>query len=278
MTQKKTSLITGCSSGIGYDAAHALKKRGWQVFATCRQAKDVALLRDEGFESCVLDYAEEASIEAALAYTLSKTNGTLSAVFNNGAFACPGAVEDLPTGALRSVFETNIFGYHSLILKVIPIMRKQGHGRIINCSSVLGLVSMPWRGSYVASKFALEGLTHTLRIEMRDTPIDVILIEPGPITTKIRENSIPHFEKWIDWETSSRKHQYEKKFLKRLYHGTGKDAFELPPSAVSAKLIHALEAPRPKACYYVTMPTYLMSMLRRLFPISWLDALIGKKL
>ena len=277
MTQK-TILITGCSSGIGYDAAHTLKARGWQVFATCRQAKDVAILRDKGFHSCVLDYVDEASLDAALAYTLSKTKGTLSAIFNNGAFACPGAVEDLPTDALRSVFETNLFGYHSLIKKVIPIMRKQGHGRIINCSSVLGLVAMPWRGSYVASKFALEGLTHTLRIEMRDTPIDVILIEPGPITTKIRENSIPHFEKWIDTDASSRKEQYKKKLHKRLYNRAGKDAFELPPSAVSAKLIHALEASRPKACYYVTTPTYFMSMLRRLFPISWLDALIGKKL
>ena len=275
---QKTILITGCSSGIGYDAAHALRARGWKVFATCRQLKDVALLRDEGFYSCVLDYADEASIDAALAYILSKTHDNLSAIFNNGAYACPGAVEDLPTDALRAVFETNLFGYHSLTRKVIPIMRKQGHGRIINCSSVLGLVAMPWRGSYVASKFALEGLTHTLRIEMRDTSIHVILIEPGPITTKIRENSIPHFEKWLDWKASSRKEQYEKKLLKRLYNRNETDAFELPPSAVSAKLIHALEAPRPKACYYVTMPTYFMSALRRLLPISWLDEVIGKKL
>ena len=277
MTQK-TILITGCSSGIGYDAAHALKARGWKVFATCRQVKDVALLRDEGLQSCVLDYADEASIDNALSYILPKTGGNLSAVFNNGAYACPGAVEDLPTDAIRAVFEANLFGYHSLTRKVIPIMRKQGHGRIINCSSVLGLVAMPWRGSYVASKFALEGLTHTLRIEMRDTPIHVILIEPGPITTKIRENSIPHFEKWLDWKASSRKEQYEKKLLKRLYFSNETDAFELPPSAVSAKLIRALEAPRPKACYYVTMPTYFMSTLRRLLPISWLDALIGKEL
>ncbi len=277
MTQK-TILITGCSSGIGYDAAHALKARGWKVFATCRQIKDVALLRDEGLQSCVLDYADEASIDNALSYILSKTSGNLSAVFNNGAYACPGAVEDLPTDALRAVFEANLFGYHSLTRKVIPIMRQQGHGRIINCSSVLGLVAMPWRGSYVASKFALEGLTHTLRIEMRDTPVHVVLIEPGPITTKIRENSIPHFEKWLDWKASPRKEQYEKKLLKRLYQSNKTDAFELPPSAVSAKLIHALESPRPKACYYVTMPTYFMSTLRRLLPISWLDALIGEKL
>lgn len=277
MTQK-TILITGCSSGIGYDAAHALKARGWKVFATCRQVKDVALLRDEGLQSCVLDYADEASIDNALSYILPRTGGNLSAVFNNGAYACPGAVEDLPTDALRAVFEANLFGYHSLTRKVISIMRNQGHGRIINCSSVLGLVAMPWRGSYVASKFALEGLTHTLRIEMRDTPIHVILIEPGPINTKIRENSVPHFEKWLDWKASPRREQYEKKLLKMLYHRNGTDAFELPPSAVSAKLIHALEAPCPKVRYYVTMPTYFMSTLLRLLPISWLDALIVKKL
>jgi len=275
---QKSILITGCSSGIGYDAAHALKARDWDVFATCRQMHDVERLRDEGLHSFVLDYAQEASIEEAVHQVLSKTGGTLGAVFNNGAFACPGAVEDLPSEALRSVFEANVFGYHSLTRKVIPIMRKQGYGRIVNCSSVLGLVAMPWRGSYVASKFALEGLTHTLRIEMRDTPVDVILIEPGPITTKIRENSIPHFEKWIDWEASARKDQYERKLLRRLYHSGGKDAFELPPSEVTKKLIHALEARHPKACYYVTTPTYLMSFLRRLLPISWLDALIGRKL
>ena len=194
-----------------------------------------------------MDYSDEWSIDAELSYILSKTDGKLSAVFNNGAYACPGAVEDLPTEALRAAFEANLFGYHSLTRKLIPIMRKQGHGRIINCSSVLGLVAMPWRGSYVASKFALEGLTATLRIEMRDSPIHVILIEPGPITTKIREHSIPHFEKWVDWKASPRKKNYEK-LLKRLYHGNGTDAFELPPSAVSAKLIHALEAPWPKAC------------------------------
>ena len=213
---QKTILITGCSSGIGYDAAFGLRDRGWRVFATCRKQKDVEALNAQGFESFPLDYADDASIETALSNVMCATNGRLDALFNNGAFACPGAVEDLPRDALRSVFETNFFGYHDLIQKVIPIMRKQGHGRIINCSSVLGMVVLPWRGAYNASKFALEGLTHTLRIEMRDTPIHIILIQPGPITTKIRENAIPHFEKWIDWKVSYRAMQYEKTFLKRL--------------------------------------------------------------
>lgn len=273
---QKTILITGCSSGIGYDAAFGLRDRGWRVFATCRKQKDVEALNAQGFESFPLDYADDASIETALSNVMCATNGRLDALFNNGAFACPGAVEDLPRDALRSVFETNFFGYHDLIQKVIPIMRKQGHGRIINCSSVLGMVVLPWRGAYNASKFALEGLTHTLRIEMRDTPIHIILIQPGPITTKIRENAIPHFEKWIDWKVSYRAMQYEKTFLKRLYEDQGKDRFELPPSAVTKKLIQSLEAKNPRPCYYVTVPTYLMDVLRRILPTRALDWVISR--
>ena len=273
---QKTILITGCSSGIGYDAAFGLRDRGWRVFATCRKQKDVEALIAQGFESFPLDYADDASIETALSNVMCATNGRLDALFNNGAFACPGAVEDLPRDALRSVFETNFFGYHDLIQKVIPIMRKQGHGRIINCSSVLGMVVLPWRGAYNASKFALEGLTHTLRIEMRDTPIHIILIQPGPITTKIRENAIPHFEKWIDWKVSYRAMQYEKTFLKRLYEDQGKDRFELPPSAVTKKLIQSLEAKNPRPCYYVTVPTYLLDVLRRILPTRALDWVISR--
>ncbi len=275
MTQRSI-LITGCSSGIGLDAARGLKARGWRVFATCRQEVDCDRLRAEGLESFRLDYADEASIEAAVAETLQRTGGTLDALFNNGAFACPGAVEDLPRGALREIFETNVFGYHDLTRRVIPVMRAQRHGRIVNCSSVLGLVGATWRGAYVATKFAMEGLTDVLRIEMRGTGIDIILIEPGPIATQIRANAVPHFEKWVDWENSARREQY-KTLRGRLYEvKTKKDAFELGPEAVTAKLIHAVEAKRPKARYYVTMPTYLMGGLRRVLPTRALDWLIAK--
>ena len=176
----RSILITGCSSGIGYDAAHTLHKRGWRVFATCRQQSDCDRLIAEGLESFPLDYASETSIAAAVAEVRLRTGGTLDALYNNGAYACPGAVEDLPRGALREIFETNLFGYQDLTIKVIPLMRAQGHGRIINCSSVLGLVGAKWRGAYVATKFAMEGLSDVLRIEMRGTGIDIILIEPGP--------------------------------------------------------------------------------------------------
>lgn len=271
----KTILITGCSSGIGLDAARSLKARGWRVFATCRQQGDCDRLLAEGLESFVLDYADEATIVKALATALDRTGGTLDAVFNNGAFACPGAVEDLPRGALRAIFEVNLFGYHDLARQVIPVMRAQGHGRIVNCSSVLGLVGAKWRGAYVASKFALEGLTDVLRIEMQGTGIDVILIEPGPIGTRIRENAIPHFEKWIDWEHSARRDQYTA-LRARLYEKSGPDRFELPASAVTTKLVRALESPRPAARYFVTTPTFLMDVARRILPTRALDWLIAK--
>lgn len=269
-------LLTGCSSGIGLDAARTLHARGWRVFATCRQEADCDRLRAEGLESFRLDYADENSIAAAVAEVAARTGGTLDALYNNGAFACPGAVEDLPRGALREIFETNLFGYHDLTRRVIPLMRAQGHGRIVNCSSVLGLVGMTWRGAYVATKFALEGLTDVLRIEMAGTGIDVILIEPGPIATRIRQNAVPHFERWIDWERSARRDQYVS-LRGRLYDKKiRKDRFELGPEAVTAKLIHALEHRRPRPRYYVTTPTYLMGFARRILPTRILDWLIAR--
>lgn len=271
MTQR-TILITGCSSGIGYAAAYGLRERGWHVYAACRQELDCARLRDEGFDSPRIDYTDPDSIITALADVLEDTGGALDAVFNNGAHATPGAVEDVPTEALREIFEANFFGWHTLTRAIIPVMRAQGHGRIVQCSSVLGLVAMPWRGAYTSTKFALEGLTDTLRLEMRGTGVHPILIEPGPITTKIRANSIPHFERWIDWEGSARAEQYETELAERLYgEKNGPDKFELPPKAVVKKLIHALESSRPRARYYVTTPTYLAGLMRRILPTRLLD-------
>src|SRR6056297_4049324 len=201
---QKSILITGCSSGIGYDAAHALRAQGWRVFAACRKPADCERLRGEGFDSPLIDYNDEATIEQGLAEVLAATGGRLDALFNNGAYAIPGPVEDIPTDALRTIFQSNLIGWHDLTRRVIPIMRAQGHGRIVQCSSVLGLVAMKWRGAYVSTKFAIEGLTDTLRIEMRDTGIHVSLIEPGPVTSKIRENARAPFERWLDWENSVR--------------------------------------------------------------------------
>ncbi|MFQ6546645.1 SDR family NAD(P)-dependent oxidoreductase [Aestuariibius sp. 2305UL40-4] len=272
----RSILISGCSSGIGLDAAHGLRKRGWRVFASCRRIEDCESLRANGFEAPLIDHTKPDTIDQAVSEVLEATGGRLDALFNNGAHAIPGAVEDLPRDALRAIFDANLFGPHQLTRAVIPAMRQQGHGRIINNSSVLGFSALRWRGAYNATKFAMEGLTDTLRLEMRDTPIHVILIEPGPITTKIRENSIPHFEKWVDWKGSARAHQYEETLLKRLYGSNGPDTFELPPEAVTKKLIHALEAPNPRPRYLVTTPTYMMAAFKRLLPTRAVDAIAGR--
>jgi len=266
----KSILITGCSSGIGLDAAQTLHARGWRVFATCRAEADCERLRGEGLESFVLDYDDVASIEAAVAEITARTGGTLDALFNNGAFAIPCAYEDLPREAFRAILETNLIGYHDLTCRVLPMMRAQGHGRIVNNSSVLGMVGLRWRTAYVATKFALEGITDVLRIELRGTNIHPILIEPGPITTKFRDNSAVQFKRWIKWETSPHRDEYAE-VLKRFENATGPDKFELPASAVTKKLIHAVESARPKARYYVTVPTYAMGVARRILPVWALD-------
>lgn len=273
---KPTILITGCSSGIGHDAAHRLMREGWRVFAACRKPHDRDRLIAEGLESVVLDYADAASVADAFAQVMQATGHRLDALFNNGAFAIPGAVEDLPRPALREIFECNLFGQFDLIRHALPVMRRQGRGRIVNCSSVLGFSALPWRGAYNATKFAMEGLTDTLRLELRDTPIHVTLIEPGPITSRIRENSIPHFEKWIDWRGSARAAQYQSTLLPRLYKNTGPDRYELPASAVSDKLIHALTAKTPRPRYYVTTPTHIAGMLNRLLPTRARDWVAGR--
>ncbi len=273
---QRSILITGCSSGIGHHAAHALVVRGWRVFATCRKPEDAARLREEGLESLALDLTDTGSITSALQEVLSRTEGRLDALFNNGAYAIPGATEDLPTDALRAIFETNLFGWHELTRQVIPVMRAQGHGRIVQNSSVLGLAALRWRGAYVASKFALEGLSDVLRLELAGTGIHVSLIEPGPVTSRIRENSIPHFERWIDWQASARADQYRDELLARLYEPRGPDFFELPPEAVTRRLIHAIEARRPRPRYYVTTPTLLLGTARRLLPTRLLDMILRK--
>ena len=272
----KTLLITGCSSGIGLDAAHGMRSAGWRVFASCRKQEDCDRLIAEGFEAPRIDYDDPESIETGLAKVLSATGGTLDALFNNGAYAIPGAMEDLPRDALRAILETNVLGVHDLTTRVIPVMRAQGHGRIVNHSSVLGLVTLRWRGAYNTTKFAVEGMTDTLRVEMSDTNIRFITLNTGPVTSKIRQNSIPHFEKWIDWKASPRKGQYEAGLQKRLYEDNGPDTFELPASAVTAKLRKALTHPNPKPRYYITTPTYIMGYLKRILSTRALDRIVRK--
>ena len=272
---RKSILITGCSSGIGYDCAHGLAKHGWRVFATCRKAEDCARLEREGLESFVLDYEDETSMESALAETLRRTGGTLDALFNNGAYGIPAYLEDLPVEALRANFETNFFAQHALTRMVIPVFRQQGYGRILMNSSVLGFAALRVRGSYNSTKFAMEGWADTLRLEMDGTNIHVVLIEPGPITSDIRVKSQPHFEKWIDHEASVRAEDYRKTVIPRLYAEKGSpDPFELPARAVTDVVIKALEARRPRPRYRITKPTKVFWMLKRLLPTRWLDRIL----
>ena len=272
---EKTVLITGCSTGIGYDAAHALRSLGWRVFASCRKEADCARLRDEGFDSPRIDYEDEASIAKGLAEVLEATGGRLDALFNNGAYAIAGPVEDIPTEAMRAIFQANFIGWHDLTRRVIPVMRAQGAGRILQCSSVLGLVAMKWRGAYVATKFALEGMSDAMRMELQGTGIHVSIIDPGPIDTPFRANAIKQFEKWVDWENSARVEEYRATLLDQLYKGSSKGP-QWPASAVTNVLVRALEARRPKPRYYVTTPTHLMGTLRRVLPVRALDWVTSK--
>jgi len=275
MNAAKTILITGCSTGIGHTTAKVLKERGHTVIATARKAKDVARLQAEGFTALQLDLADSASIHRAVEQTLTLTGGKLDALFNNAAFGQPGAVEDLSREVLRFQFETNLFGTHELTNLIIPVMRKQGHGRIIYNSSVLGLVALTYRGAYNASKFALEGLADTLRLELRGTGIHIALIEPGPILSNFRQNSFALYKQNIAVDPSAHRDKYLA-MEARLQKEGAAVPFTLPAEAVAKKVVHALEAKRPQIRYYVTFPTYLFGTLKRLLPHAWLDRLLLK--
>lgn len=271
----KSILITGCSSGIGLCVARGLKTRGHRVFATARKIADVHKLKEIGLESFMLDLDDTLSITNAVKNILAQTGGTLDAVFNNGAYGQAGAVEDLNRNVLRAQFETNLFGWLELTNLLIPVMRQQGHGRIIQNSSVLGLVSMPYRGAYNASKYALEGLTDTLRLELAGTHIHACLIEPGPIESLFRANAFKAYQQNIDRDNSPHRGRYLA-MEKRLTKQGPTVPFTLPPEAVLKKVIHALESPRPRIRYYVTFPTHLFGTLRRLLPSKLLDWILLK--
>lgn len=273
MTKSKTILITGCSSGIGQCAAHGLKQRGYRVFATARQTEDVERLRAEGLESFQLDLADSESIRNGVKRLLTETNGRLDALFNNGAYGQPGAVEDLRREVLREQFETNLFGTLELTNLIIPVMRQQGFGRIINNSSILGLINLPYRGAYNASKFALESLSDTLRLELHGSGIHLSIIEPGPIKTRFRANSMAMFQKNIDHENSAHRAYYAG-VDKRLSKPGNVSRHTLPPEAVLKQVIHALESPKPKIRYRVTTPTHVATIAKRLLPDRWLDWLL----
>jgi NAD(P)-dependent dehydrogenase (short-subunit alcohol dehydrogenase family) len=269
----RTILITGCSSGIGYHSAKALKERGWRVFAACRRQADCDRLAREGLESVRLDYAEPDSIRTALDAVLAATGGTLDALFNNGAYSHPGAVEDVSADHLRAVLETNVVGWYDLIRRVLPIMRRQGHGRIVNCSSVLGFVAVRFTGAYSASKFAVEALSDTLRLELAGTGIHVALLQPGPIHSRMLENSRMRFLETVDIRSSPFLEDYRRE-ISRLNGGPESFTFKQGPQAIIGPLVHALESANPRARYRVTIPSRLGAWLKRLLPTKVMDRVL----
>lgn len=273
--ERRSILITGCSTGIGRCCALSLQQRGYRVFASARKPDDVASLEAEGLETLLLDVDHSDSIAAALDELLSRTGGRLYALFNNAGFGQAGAVEDLSRDALRAQFETNLFGLIELQNRVIPVMRAQGEGRIIQDSSVLGLVALAYRGAYVASKYAVEGITDALRLELAGTGIYPVLIEPGPIETRFRANSLAAFKRNVDLAHSPHRERYGR-MLERLEKKGAAVPFTLPPEAVLDKLVKALEARRPKPRYYVTFPTYLFASLKRLLSHRMMDKVLAK--
>jgi NAD(P)-dependent dehydrogenase (short-subunit alcohol dehydrogenase family) len=268
--QQKTVLITGCSTGIGYCVAKSLKQRGYRIIATARREESVKTLISEGLESLQLDLSSSDSIQRAYTAVMQLTGGKLYALFNNGAFGLPGAVEDLTRESLKHQFETNVFGWLELTNLVIPHMRKQGFGRIIQNSSVLGIVAMPYRGAYNASKYAIEGLSDTLRLELKGSNIFISLIEPGPIISQFRANAVKAMQQHIDIENSVHREKYLS-VLKRLNKEGPAAPFTLPPEAVVKRVIMALESKNPEPRYYVTFPTYLFAFLKRILSHRQLD-------
>jgi len=271
----KNVLITGCSSGIGYSAAQLLHQKGYHVLATVRKISDANALQALGITCIELDLNSSESIVNAVSFTLDYFDGRIDALFNNAAYGQPGAVEDLKRNVLREQFETNVFGTQELTNLVIAQMREQGFGRIIYNSSVLGLISLAYRGAYNASKYAIEGLADTLRLELDGTDIHISLIEPGPITSQFRANAFAKYQQHIDKSISAHRQTYEA--MERRLTKVGPAApFTLPPEAVVDKLIHAIESKRPKIRYYVTFPTYLFATLKRILPHRCLDWVLAK--
>ena len=270
--ETKAVLITGCSSGIGRTLALGLQARGYRVFATVRQEKDIAALVALGLNSLQLDLDSSASIDQAVEAILGMTGGKLYALINNGAYGQPGAVEDLTRDTLRAQFETNLFGTQELTNRLMPVFRAQNAGRIVQISSLLGFVSLAYRGAYNATKYALEALSDTLRLELHGTGIHVALVQPGPITSRFRENAHAAYLAHIDREHSVHQPYYRK--VEQRLGGTKPLPFTLPPEAVLEKVIHALEARRPRIRYGVTFPAHLFAVLRRLLPARWLDRVL----
>ena len=269
----RTVLITGCSSGIGLCLAHGLRSAGYHVFATARKEDDVTKLKKLGFDAFLLDLASSKSIKTAI-YEIYQKTDSLYALINNGAYGQAGALEDISRKALEKQFQVNVFGWHELTNLVLPSMKERNIGRVVYISSVLGFVAMPFRGPYVASKFAIEGLVDTLRLELKQTNIKLCLVRPGPIESKFRQNAFLAFKENVDPSNSDYKREY-KAMIERL-NSDKNIQFTLPPESVLRCVLHALESKTPKNHYRVTFPTKLFGILCRILPSSWMDNILSR--
>lgn len=265
MDAQKSILITGCSSGIGAHCAKRLKSDGWRVFATARKPEDIEQLNRAGFEAFYLDYRDSASIQRCFDEVMKLSGNRLDALFNNGGYSQTGAVEDLTIDALREQFDANFFGWHELTLLCVRVMRTQGFGRIIQHSSVLGIVPAPLRGAYNASKYAIEGLYSTMGMELEDSNIFLSLIETGPTPSKIALNAVPYVEKYIDIENSVHAENYAKR-LEKLKAGGSRDTNGNGAEPVYKQLKRALHDKKPHRHYFVTLPTHVSGLMKRFLP------------
>lgn len=273
--EPRNVLVTGCSSGIGAATAHALRARGWTVVPTARKDADLDALRQEGFQPVRLDLADSASVSEAAEDTLRMFQGCVGALVNNAGYGQAGAVEDLSRDALRLQFEVNVFGMQELTNLLIPYLSKQGCGRIVNVSSVLGRIATPFVGAYCASKFALEALTDTMRVELRATGIAVILIEPGPIVSRFRKNAADRAAQFLPTRNSRFGERYEKEIERRRKREKRPDFFTRTPEDVAARIVRALETSRPRARYSVTFSAYGGAFARRFLPAGVIDHLLA---
>ena len=268
-------LITGCSSGIGLQTAITLKENGYKVYASAREKKDVGTLKSLGFDALKIDVRYKEDISNALDYII-KQDGKLDAVFNNAGFGQPGAVEDISTDVLKEQFETNLFGLHEVTIQAMKIFRAQGYGKIIQHSSVLGIISLKFRGAYNASKYAIEGLADTMRQELLDTNIFISSINTGPVTSKFRANALIKFNKNVDIENSFFSDIYKEELKDRLETNEDKAPFNLPATSVANVVLKIMQSNKPKPRYYVTKATYILGFAKRVLSTSLLDKLLNK--
>lgn len=269
-------LITGCSSGIGRDTAVVLKGMGWDVIASARKPTDVDLLRKQGFKAVLIDNNDDASIEAGMRSAVEMAEGgRVWGVFCNAGYGQPGALEDVTSRGMEQQLRTNVVGTHSLLRLAVKHMGSAGGGRILVNSSVLGVVGMKYRGAYVASKFALEGMADVLRMEVRDLGIDVCLIEPGPVYTRFRANGLKVFHEHVEVEGSRHAKRYEG-LVKKLSTEGPVVPFTMTSRRCGEIAAKALTCARPRARYRATVQTRVFSVLKRVLPTRWLDAVAAK--